>query len=145
MTHGYEQIRVAANIPMLARMLLIQAERDRPCVWIGRATPRHWLGQGMRTGLRNAPSRYGIFSLEYYSEIAAAGKITATVEVPARTSGLELRVRVRAPLGFELERVRVDNAAWTDVDWKTNTVRLPRIAAGRHEITTFWRPAAGPG
>ena len=138
-THGYEQTRVAANIPMLLRFLLLQAERDQPRVWIGRAIPRHWLEEGMETHLGRAPTRYGSFDISYRSTIVSKGTITVDI-TPPRQAGSELHVRVRAPLGYTLSRVRVNGRAHADIDHESDTVRIPRsLSSAPLAIVTHWR------
>lgn len=137
-THGYEQTRVAANVPMLVRFLLLQAERDRARVWIGRAIPRHWLGEGMETLLERAPTRYGSFDVRYVSAIESAGTITVRIMPPQETA-VELRVRVRAPLGYTLRRAEVNGRGHSDVDLGSGTVRIPQTTPGKEmAVTTHW-------
>ena len=137
-THGYEQTRVAANIPMLVRFLLLQAERDQPRVWIGRAIPRHWLEEGMKTVMSRAPTRYGPFDIAYESAITSTGTITAWITPPGR-AGLDLRVRVRAPLGYTLNRVDVNGNAHTDVNRETATVRISPSPPGTPlTVISYW-------
>jgi len=107
-------------------------------VWIGRAIPRHWLAEGMKTAMRRAPTRYGPFDLVYESAITSKGTITAEV-TPPKLAGLELRIRVRAPLGYTLSRVDVNGHTHTDFDRRTNTVRIPQpIARTPVTVISYW-------
>ena len=52
-------------------------------LWLARATPRAWLEQGKKISVKNSPTYFGTTAYEIVSDVDN-GKITATVEMPAR-------------------------------------------------------------
>ena len=61
------------------RNMLVMETGDS--LWLARATPRAWLEQGKRIGVKNAPTYFGTVAYEIVSDVDN-GKISATVEMP---------------------------------------------------------------
>src|SRR3954462_8259103 len=71
------------------------------------ATPRHWLRDGARITVERAPTAFGEVSVAAHSELAA-GRVTATVEMPARQAPAKALLRLRLPAGHTITAATVD-------------------------------------
>jgi hypothetical protein len=74
---------------------LLVMEQDG-ALWLARATPRAWLEQGKKIGVKNAPTHFGPAAYEIVSD-ADNGRINATVELPSRKAPKEVILRFRHP------------------------------------------------
>ena len=116
----------------LYRHMLIE-ERDDNTLVLLPATPRRWLEDGKRIGVQRAPTCYGLLSLTMESH-AAAGRIVAQVNVPARRQPKELLIRFRHPEQKPIRSATVNGAAWTDFDADKEWIRIPAPAAKRYVV-----------
>ena len=116
----------------LYRHMLIH-ERDDDTILLLQATPRKWLEGGKRIRIERAPTFYGPLSLVVQSR-AGAGRIQATIDVPARKQPAALLVRLRHPDAKPIRSVSLNGRAWTDFDVPNEWVRLKAPAPGRYEI-----------
>jgi len=135
MTPGYEQTRVSANIPELARFILVQAERDRDLLWLGRAIPRHWLTEGKQTVLGNAPTRWGKLSLTISSTVDSKGTISALIDTPG-DGWPRINLRLRHPAQARLKKVLLNGEPYGEFD--AETVHLPAGLSGRTRVEAYW-------
>jgi hypothetical protein len=67
------------------------------------ATPRAWLRDGARLRVARAPTAFGPVSITAYSELAR-GRVTATVDLPAREAPARVLLRLRLPTGYRITR-----------------------------------------
>jgi len=88
---------------------------DNRALWLAKATPRHWLEQGKKISVRNAPTVFGPVAYEIVSD-ADHGKITATVEMPSRRSAESVWLRLRHPQSAPIKRVKINGRPWADFD-----------------------------
>ena len=103
------------------RSLLVWEDGDT--LWLAKATPRHWLEQGMKISVKNAPSYFGTTGYEIISDVDH-GKIGATVELPGRTPPKAVWLRFRHPKAIQMKTVMVNGAPWTDIDPSKEVVHL---------------------
>ena len=103
------------------RSLLVWEEGD--VLWLAKATPRHWLAQGQRIAVKNAPSYFGTVGYTLVSD-AEHGAITGTVELPTRRPPKAVYLRFRYPEGRPMRRVTVNGQPWDDFDPGKEIVRL---------------------
>ena len=96
-------------------------------LWLAKAAPRHWLEQGQRISVKNAPTEFGPIGYEIVSD-ADHGNIAATVQTPARRRAAAVILRLRHPRAIPIKRVTVNGQAWEDFDPAREIIRLP--AAG---------------
>jgi hypothetical protein len=96
---------------------------DGNSLWLAKATPRHWLEQGQRISVKNAPSYFGILAYEIVSD-TDHGKIRATVEMPSRNPPKLVLLRFRHPKATPMKSAMVNGAPWTDIDPVKEVVRL---------------------
>jgi hypothetical protein len=141
MTHGYEQTRANQNIPMLGRMLVLQAERDEELLWLARAVPRHWLAEGNEIVVRDAPTRWGKIHFRIRSQVDSASRIVAEIETPG-DGWPRLNLRLHHPHKAQLAEARLNGQPLGQFDAATETVFLPAGLAGRNEVVTSWLAAA---
>ncbi len=92
-------------------------------LWIARATPRPWLGQGKRISVRNAPTCFGNLAYEIVSDVDN-GKITTTIEIPSRSPAEAVILRLRHPRAVRLKRVTVNSRPWSKFDPEKETITL---------------------
>jgi len=95
------------------RSLLVWEEPE--ALWLAKATPRHWLAQGKKISVKNAPTDFGRVAFEIVSD-ADHGKITATVEMPSRRAPKTVWLRLRHPRSAFLKRVKINGRPWSDFD-----------------------------
>jgi hypothetical protein len=105
-----------ANACGWLRYLFIREEGDT--LLIGQAIPRDWLKPGQICGLENAATYFGNTSITYRGE---PGKITATLNGPARNPPGKIRLRFRTPGARPITEVKVNGRVWKDFqeDWVT--------------------------
>ncbi|HOW72612.1 MAG TPA: hypothetical protein PKY77_18585 [Phycisphaerae bacterium] len=107
------------------RNLLVM--EDGPYLWIARATPRAWLEQGKRVAVRNAPTCFGPLAYEIVSD-TDNGRITATVDLPNRSSPQRVFLRFRHPKAFPIQGVQVNGEPWSRFSKEKETVELTGLA-----------------
>jgi hypothetical protein len=95
------------------RNLLVMEDADS--LWLARATPRAWLGQGRKISAKNAPTHFGTVGYEIVSD-ADNGKITAAVEMPSRNPPKSVLLRFRHPKALPMKNVTVNGSVWADFD-----------------------------
>jgi hypothetical protein len=103
------------------RNLLVWEEGDT--LWLARATPRAWLEQGKKTSIKNAPTPFGAAAYEIVSDVDN-GKISATVEIPARKAPKEVVLRFRHPKTAPIKGVTVNGKPWTEFNKDKETITL---------------------
>ena len=103
-------------------------------LWLARATPRHWLEQGKKISVKNAPTPFGTAAYEIVSDVDN-GKITATVELPTRKAPKEVVLRFRHPKSAPIKAVTVNGKAWTEYNKEKETITLKDLT-GPVAVTT---------
>lgn len=96
---------------------------DGGTLWLGRATPRAWLEQGKKISVKNAPTHFGKVAYEIVSD-ADIGKISATIEIPARKAPKEVVLRFRHPKSAPIKSVTVNGKPWTEFNKDKETITL---------------------
>jgi hypothetical protein len=103
------------------RNLLVM--EDGQSLWLARGTPRAWLEQGKKIGIRNALTHFGTLEYEIVSDVDN-GKITATVEMPSRKAPKEVVLRFRHPKSAPIKGVTVNGKPWTEFNKDKETITL---------------------
>ncbi len=103
------------------RNLLVMEEGK--CLWVARATPRVWLGQGKRIAVKNAPTYFGVLAYEIVSDVDT-GRIAATVEIPSRRPPETVLLRLRHPMMTPIKGATINGRAWNDFDPAKEVIRL---------------------
>ncbi len=116
---------------LLRRMLIDEAPDD--ALVLMRAAPRRWMEDGRRIVVERAPTFYGTLSMTAESR-AAAGTITATIDMPKGKLPARLLVRFRHPQARPLRGATVNGAPWTDFDAAKEWVSIAAPRAMRYEI-----------
>jgi hypothetical protein len=96
---------------------------DGGTLWLARATPRAWLEQGKKIGVKNAPTHFGTVGYEIVSDVEN-GKISATIEMPARKAPKEVVLRFRHPKSAPIKGVTVNGKPWTEFNKDKETITL---------------------
>jgi hypothetical protein len=116
----------------LYRNMLVR-ELDGETLLLGQAAPRKWLGDGKKIRVERAPTYFGEISFWIESQVAS-GRITATIEPPARRAPQVLLVRLRHPESKSMRSVTVNGKPWTDFDPAKEWVRIPKPAERRYNV-----------
>jgi hypothetical protein len=114
----------AAFLERLRAMLVMEDGKD---LWLARATPRAWLEQDKKIAVKSAPTCFGTVAYEIRSDVDH-GKITATVEMPARNAPKAVRLRFRHPKAAPIKSVTVDGKPWPAFDKDKETIELKGVA-----------------
>ena len=107
------------------RNMLVMEEKQS--LWLARGTPRAWLKQGGRICVRNAPTYFGDLAYEVVSDVDK-GKISATIEIPARNKPESVMLRLRHPQEKPIKRVLVNEQRWKDFDRTKEFIRLVDVS-----------------
>jgi hypothetical protein len=110
---GYRNGHALAYFIEEFRNLLVW--EDGSTLWLAKATPRAWLEQGKKISVKHAPTYFGTVDYRIISD-ADHGKITATVEMPARRTPGSLLLRLRHPRALRMKSVTVNGKTWKDFD-----------------------------
>jgi len=103
------------------RQMLVMEENDS--LWLARAIPRAWLGQGKKIAVKDAPTQFGTVAYEIISD-SDNGKIEATVAMPSRRAPQAVLLRFRHPQALPIRGVAVNGNRWTDFDPAKDVIRL---------------------
>ncbi len=87
------------------RQLLVWESGDQ--LWLARATPREWLGDGKTIRIEQAKTIFGTVGMVIRSE-TAKGKILAELSLPKRKRPSEVWLRLRHPQGKHPRRVSIN-------------------------------------
>ncbi len=79
--------------------------------------------QGKKISVKNAPTHFGTVAYEIVSDVDN-GKITATVEMPARKAPKEVVLRFRHPKSAPIKGVTVNGKPWTEFNKDKETIAL---------------------
>ncbi len=103
------------------RNLLVMEQGE--ILWLARATPRAWLEQGKKISVKNSPTYFGTVAYEIVSDVGN-GKISATVEMPARKAPKDVILRFRHPKAAPIKSVTVNGQSWTEFNKDKETITL---------------------
>jgi hypothetical protein len=98
-------------------------EQGGDTLWLAKATPRAYLEQGKKISVKNAPTIFGTVAYEIVSDVDH-GKITATVEMPARKAPKEVVLRFRHPKAAPIKSVTLNGKPWTEFNKDKETITL---------------------
>jgi hypothetical protein len=118
---GYPNGNSAAYFMRNFRNLLVMEMGD--ALWLAKATPRHWLEQGKKISVKNAPTYFGTVAYEIFSDVDN-GKISATVDMPSRNPPKEVILRFRHPKAAPIKSVTVNGKPWTEFNKDKETITL---------------------
>ena len=107
------------------RQMLLMEEGQS--LWIARSTPRHWLDQGKKISVKNAPTYFGTSAYEIVSDVDH-GTITATIEIPSRTPPQTILLRLRHPRQTPIRSVTVNGKAWNGFNQNKELIELKELA-----------------
>jgi hypothetical protein len=96
---------------------------DGNTLWLAKAVPRHWLEQGKKIAVKDAPTRFGAVAYEIVSDVDR-GKIAATIEMPSRGAPKSVLLRLRHPKASFIQSVMVNGNPWTSFDPLKELVEL---------------------
>lgn len=88
----------------LLRMMLVREEGER--LVLAQAAPQHWLKQGQRVEVQNAPTMFGPVSYTIQSAVDE-GRMTLQLTPPSRNPPEEIQLFVRHPDGKPIRQVLV--------------------------------------
>jgi hypothetical protein len=121
-------------VPLLTRWMLVFEDPASDTLWLAKGTPRRWLEEGKRIAVSRAPTRWGPVGFTLQSRLQA-GRIEATVDLPAKLSPPSVKLRLRVPEGRRIRAVVLDGKPWAQFDPQEETVTLPARGKGRMVLT----------
>jgi hypothetical protein len=101
------------------RTMLVQ-ERGTE-LWLAPFVTDNWLRDGLRVGVKNAPTRFGVASFEITSHVAR-GYMEAQIEPPTRRKPSAIVLRLRHPQCKEIQAVTVNGKKLRSFDRLGNTI-----------------------
>ncbi len=104
-----------------SRIMLVDERGEE--LWLAPLTPNHWLRDGMRIVVRNAPTRFGKAGYTITSSVGN-GTIEAVIEPPTRHAPARIVVRLRHPDGKRMRAVTVNGVSHEDFDPERECVRV---------------------
>jgi len=90
-------------------------------LWLAPFVTNHWLKDGMKVSVRNAPTRFGKVSYTITSNVAK-GEIEAVVQLPEKCTAKKVVLRLRHPEGKPIQSVTVQGKPHKDFDPRKETV-----------------------
>jgi hypothetical protein len=90
-------------------------------LWLAPFVTSHWMKDGMKVSIRNAPTRFGNVSYTITSKVAD-GAIEAVVDLPKDCTAKKVVLRLRHPDGKPIRSVTVQGQPSTDFDPKKETI-----------------------
>jgi hypothetical protein len=105
-------------------------------LWLARATPRAWLDQGKKIAVKNAPTYFGTLAYEIVSDVDT-GKISATIQIPARKAPKDMIIRLRHPKASPIKSVTVNGQPSTAFDQDKETIELKGLT-GAVNVTAMY-------
>ena len=90
-------------------------------LWLAPFVTNHWLKDGMKVSVRNAPTRFGTVSYTIKSNVAK-GEIEAVVQLPAECTAKKVVLRLRHPDGKPIRSAIVQGKPHKDFDSQKETV-----------------------
>jgi len=124
-------------VPHLTRLMLVFEERDRDVVWLSKAAPRRWFEDGKKVSVQNAVTRFGNMSYVVWSKIGRK-LITIELTLPDRGFKADIRLRLRPPNGYKIQRVELNDQEWTKFDANEEVITIPKGMKGKIEIKVYY-------
>ncbi len=92
-------------------------------LWLAPFVTQHWLKDGMKVSVRNAPTRFGAVSYTITSN-AADGEIEAGIQLPAKCTARHIVLRLRHPEGKPILSVTVQGKTHEDFNPGKETITI---------------------
>jgi hypothetical protein len=92
-------------------------------LWLAPMVTNRWLQNGMKVGIRNAPTRFGNVSYTITSSVAD-GHIDAEIQPPTRGTPKQIVIRLRHPDGKPIKTVTVNGKPHQDFDAGKECIRI---------------------
>jgi hypothetical protein len=102
-----------------SRIMFVDERGDE--LWLAPFVTNHWMKDGMKVAVRNAPTRFGKVGYTITSKVAS-GAIEAVVQLPEKFTAKKVILRLRHPDGKPMRSVTVDGKPHQDFDPKKETV-----------------------
>jgi hypothetical protein len=102
-----------------SRIMFVDERGDE--LWLAPFVTNHWMKDGMKVSIRNAPTRFGSVGYTITSKVAS-GAIEAVVQLPKDCTAKKVVLRLRHPDGKPMRSVTVNGQPHTDFDPKKETV-----------------------
>lgn len=104
-----------------ARMFVMERGDE---LWLAPFVTSHWLEDGMKVVVRQAPTRFGPVSFTLQSAVAK-GQLEAVVQLPPQCTARKVVLRLRHPQGKPMQSVAVQGRRHTGLDRGRETIILP--------------------
>ena len=124
-TGGWNKTHETGWFLCQSRLMLVMERGDE--LWLAPMVTNHWMKDGMKVAVRNAPTRFGKVSYTITSA-AAAGHIDAVIEPHGQLSARRIVIRLRHPDGKPMRAVTVEGKPHKDFDPQKETVTIAASA-----------------
>lgn len=102
----------------------------------GRAIPREWLREGNRPYAEGVVTRFGLASVQYYSQVATC-RISAQVDIPGRTGPSSALLRFRHPDELSIKAVTVNGASHALFDAEKGDVDITGFSGSIEVVAEY--------
>lgn len=106
------------------RILFVNERGDD--LWLAPFVPSHWLQDGQKVTIRNAPTRFGPVSYTITSNVAQ-GRIDAVVQLPENCSAGKVILRLRHPDGKPMQSVTIQGRSHPDFNPQNETITFAPV------------------
>jgi hypothetical protein len=120
-TAGWNKTHETGWFLCQSRIMLVMERGDE--LWLAPMVTNHWMKDGMKVAVRNAPTRFGKVSYTITSA-AVAGRIEAVIEPMSGESPARIVIRLRHPEGKPMQSVAVQGKPHTKFDPQKETVTI---------------------
>jgi hypothetical protein len=125
------------TVPLLTRWMLVFEDPASHGLWLAKATPRDWLKEGQTIAVSEAPTKWGRLDFAIHSHIQS-GRIEVRLKLPGKSPPGGIRLRLRAPVGHQLQSVVLNGREWNQWNASEETVVVPSVAGGRVELVATY-------
>lgn len=123
--------------PHLTRLMLVFEEREMDVVWLNKAAPRRWFEDGKEIRVHDAITRFGKLSYTVCSKIANR-IITSKLTLSERGFNADIKLRLRSPKGYRIQRVELNGKEWAKFDADREVITIPKGMKGEIEIRAHY-------
>jgi hypothetical protein len=103
------------------RIMFVTERGDE--LWLAPFVTNHWLKDGMKVTVRNAPTQFGVVNYTIASNVAK-GEIEAVVQLAAGCTAKKVVLRLRHPEGKPIQSVIVQGKPHKDFDPRKETITI---------------------
>ena len=120
-TGGWNKTHETGWFLAQSRLMLVMERGEQ--LWLAPFVPHHWMHDGMRVVVRQAPTRFGCVGFTLVSHVGEDA-IEGVIDPPTRSTPHKIVLRVRHPDGKPIRSVTVNGKPHKDFDTAREIVNL---------------------